>query len=654
VAAVEAGVAAVEAGHRRPVSTIRAADAGMLDTGSTIAGYRIEAVLGQGGMGVVYEATQQKLNRTVALKLLASHLSHDPAFRRRFEREGHVQARLDHPHIITVFEAGESEAGLFLAMQLVRGPTLKDLIVSRELDVGRALRIVTPIADAVDAAHAEGLIHRDIKPQNILVGGRDHAWLADFGLTKSSEQTAVTKSGQFVGTLDYISPEQITDQDATPRSDVYSLGGVLFESLVGSVPFAKKSEAAVIYAHLSLPPPRVTDHRPELPAALDEVIARAMAKEPGERYASATEMVRAAAQAFDPRFRAVLKAPAPIEAPEQVGVRQPENRVPTAERPRHEPSIPTAVIAKPRRLGRSVPALIAAGLAALGIGAFILAGSGSDADADGTVPASAGALSVRLPPDWRPLQGHVAIPGMTFRDSLSVGPGGDPARGMVAGTVEASGPKLLPRPFFEKAGTESPERVRLGELEALRYGPIEPARFGRTLTVYAIPTSRGAAALACFSRAPATAFLSQCERTASTARLEAGKAYPVRPTAEYAKRVSEVLAQVAGTRSLVGGELRRARTPPAQARAARRIATAYTRAGEAVRGIDAGPLAAARQEALARALTQTGAAYDDLAAAAQAERPDSYARARLAVKGAERRVRKAIRGLEDLGYKVAG
>src|SRR5256714_12757027 len=172
-----------------------------LEKGTTLAGYRIEGVLGQGGMGTVYEATQLSLNRTVAIKLLASNLSDDPAFRERFRREGLIQAAIEHPNIVTIYEAGETPDGLFLAMRLVRGPNLKDMIIPRELDAGRSLRILTPVADALDAAHEAGLIHRDIKPQNILVTGRDHAYPADFGLPRAPGAKSLTKTGQFVGTL---------------------------------------------------------------------------------------------------------------------------------------------------------------------------------------------------------------------------------------------------------------------------------------------------------------------------------------------------------------------------------------------------------------------------------------------------------------------
>jgi hypothetical protein len=282
-------------------------------------------------MGVVYEATQLSLNRTVALKLLAANLGDDPAFRERFRREGLLQAQIDHPNIVTVYEAGDTDDGLFLAMRLVRGPNLKDMIVSRELDAGRSLRILTPVADALDAAHAQGLIHRDIKPQNILVSGRDHAYLADFGLTKAPGEKSLTKTGQFVGTLDYISPEQIRGQPASKQSDIYALAAVLYECLSGVVPYPKDSEAAVLYAHMSEAPPSLTEARPDLPGGLDTVIRKAMSKNPEDRHGSASELMRDAEEAFSRKTRAAMSPPGPIETPEEVGIRASEVDVGTRE-----------------------------------------------------------------------------------------------------------------------------------------------------------------------------------------------------------------------------------------------------------------------------------------------------------------------------------
>ncbi len=265
---------------------------------TVVAGYRIDGTLGEGGMGTVYRATQLSLERVVALKLLTAELSADPGFRERFRREGLLQAALDHPHIVTVYEAGQADERLFLAMRMVEGPTLKELIVRRELDDRRALRLLTQVAEALDAAHVKELIHRDVKPQNVLVGAGDHAYLADFGLTKGSDDAAMTETGQFVGTIDYISPEQARGERATAASDVYALTAVLCECLTGRVPYVKATEERVLLAHLSEPPPRISELRADLPAAMDDVIARGMAKDPAERPASAGELMLMARRAL--------------------------------------------------------------------------------------------------------------------------------------------------------------------------------------------------------------------------------------------------------------------------------------------------------------------------------------------------------------------
>jgi serine/threonine-protein kinase len=264
-------------------------------------------------MSVVYRATQMSLNRVVALKVLAKDMSEEPGFSRRFEREGQVQAALQSEHTVTVYEAGASEHGLFLAMQLVEGPNLKHLIQDGGLTPRRSVRILSQIAKALDEAHAANLIHRDVKPQNVLIGSGDHAYLADFGLIKAPSDDPLTQTGQFIGTIDYVSPEQVQGEPATAASDTYALAGVLFECLTGQVPFAHPNDAATLFAHVTAPPPRVTELRPDLPDALDQVIATGMAKDPAVRP-SATELMRSAARAFASR-------PFEVFAPTQYSIR---------------------------------------------------------------------------------------------------------------------------------------------------------------------------------------------------------------------------------------------------------------------------------------------------------------------------------------------
>jgi serine/threonine protein kinase len=281
----------------------------LLEEGAIVSGYRVDGILGEGGMGAVYQATQLSLNRVVALKLLAPNLGDDPGFRARFEREGQVQAALDHDHIVPVYEAGQSEYGLFLAMRLIPGPTLKQLIIDGSLDPRRSVRLLAQVAHALDAAHRAGLIHRDIKPQNILIGERDHAYLADFGLIKAPDEARLTGTGQFIGTIDYVAPEQIQGEPATPASDIYALTGVLYECLTGEVPFPKPSEAATLHAHVMQPPPKVSERRPDLPPALDGVIAHGMAKDPWSRPSLAAELVQSASRALSSSAVGIAAAP---------------------------------------------------------------------------------------------------------------------------------------------------------------------------------------------------------------------------------------------------------------------------------------------------------------------------------------------------------
>ena len=254
------------------------------DSTATVGGYRIEQQIGRGGMGVVFLATHMALDKRVALKVIAEELAEDEGFRERFRREPKLAASIDHPNVIPVFDAGEDEDQLFVAMRYVDGSDLRTVIADEgRLKPERAARIVAQVAEALDAAHELGLVHRDVKPANVLIEnrrGEEHVYLTDFGLTKGGEgSAALTKTGQWVGTPDYVAPEQIHGGVLDRRTDIYSLGGVLYHTLAGHPPYGRETEVAKIYAHLSKPPPELPDDvdaSPELRA----VIRRAMAKEP--------------------------------------------------------------------------------------------------------------------------------------------------------------------------------------------------------------------------------------------------------------------------------------------------------------------------------------------------------------------------------------
>jgi ABC-type transport system substrate-binding protein len=271
--------------------------------GTQLGSYRIEALLGRGGMGVVYRATDLRLGRQVALKLLAPHVTQDQRFRARFLAESRLAASIDHAGIVPIYEAGEVDDHLYIAMRYVEGTDLASLLRAEGgLAPDRAVGLVAQLADALDAAHARGLVHRDVKPSNALIaveGTAEHVYLADFGLTKhTTTDSRLTATDQLVGTIDYVAPERIRAEQADGRADLYALGCVLFECLTGEVPFPRDSEAAAIYAHLEDEPPRASERRPGLPPALDDVISRALEKEPGDRWQSGAEFVGAARAAL--------------------------------------------------------------------------------------------------------------------------------------------------------------------------------------------------------------------------------------------------------------------------------------------------------------------------------------------------------------------
>jgi serine/threonine-protein kinase len=308
-----------------------------IPTGSLIAGCRIEGIVGRGGMGVVYRATQLSLERPVALKAIAPEYAGDVTFRERFKRESRIAASIEHPNVIPVYEAGEGEGVLYLIMRYVEGTDLRAVIdaASGGLEPERATTLVAQVASALAAAHRRDLIHRDVKPANVLIdagGEPEHAYLTDFGIARHSTATSgLTHTGAVIGTMDYLAPERIQDQGGDGRADVYALGCVLFEALTGARPYERDNDVAKMYAHLSAPVPSARELRPELPAELDAVAQRAMAKDPDDRYASAGEMAAALTDTLPSRPPTVpgpAAAPAVLPPTEPVSARAVEEPAP--------------------------------------------------------------------------------------------------------------------------------------------------------------------------------------------------------------------------------------------------------------------------------------------------------------------------------------
>jgi predicted Ser/Thr protein kinase len=396
--------------------------------GTVVAGYRVESLLGRGGMSVVYLAEHVRLGRKVALKVLSPALSHDERFRERFMRESQRAAEIDHPNVVSIYDAGEVDEGdahglLYIAMRYVEGCDLKAL-VKRDgaLSVGRTLFILEQAAAGLDAAHEHNLIHRDVKPGNILVSEpSDHVFLTDFGVVKHTGSRGLTETGLFVGTIDYAAPEQIEGLPLDSRTDVYALGCVLYECLTGKRPYDREAEVAVMHAHLVEDPPRVTDEKPDLPRGLDRVLAKAMAKSKEERFATCPEVIEAA--------RAVVLA------------RRPTGDVPVVVAPPagddSQPAVADAPVAEPPPAPATIKAAAPVAPASeAGVQTEPEPATGSPAAANSTVLAQPPAAPPPLiqapgePPAEPPQQPPAAPPGGTH-------PPGEPRRGRSPWVVPA-------------------------------------------------------------------------------------------------------------------------------------------------------------------------------------------------------------------------
>jgi hypothetical protein len=393
-----------------------------LAAGSEFAGHRIEDVVGRGGMGVVYRAIDLNLDREVAVKVIAPQLADDEDFRARFRREWRLAASMRHPHVVTIYRAGDEDGRMYVTMDFIPGTDLRAMIDNYgSLDPRHASGIIEQVAGALDAAHAAGLVHRDVKPANVLLsdrGGFADAYLTDFGLSKQlrSGTAELTKTGMFVGTVDYVAPEQLKGEPVDARADIYALGCVLYEALTGDIPFPRDSEPAKMWAHVSEPPPSARARRPALNPEMDEVLQRTMAKDPDDRFPSAGDFGRAAVAAAAGRTlpaaeRSVatgdaapdttvsappVAAPAPVAAPPPTRAAQPTPPA-AAYAPPPPPPAPPAPPARPGRahagggsrtpliVGGAVLGLLLLAVAVLAIaGAFGGGGGGGDKTATTT------------------------------------------------------------------------------------------------------------------------------------------------------------------------------------------------------------------------------------------------------------------------------
>ena len=343
-----------------------------LAAGDEFAGYRIESRLGRGGMGILFLAVEPGLERRVALKLIAPEAAADDVFARRFAEESRIAASIEHPNVVPIYAAGEEDGVPWIAMRYVPGSDLGRRITREgRLEPAQAVALIAQVGNGLDAIHAAGLVHRDVKPANVLLSGdpgAEHAYITDFGVARNvATQSGLTQTGRFVGTLDYVAPEQISGEPVDARVDVYALGCLLFKLLTGEVPFPREGEAARLYAHLNDPPPAPSLYEPSVSMALDDVVARAMSKSPDDRYPSAGDLGRAAQAALSGN---AVSVPERTVATGAAATR--EREVPTAKLPDEQRSSP-----RNRRL--LTGALLALVVAAIVV-ALIASGGGSDGE----------------------------------------------------------------------------------------------------------------------------------------------------------------------------------------------------------------------------------------------------------------------------------
>jgi hypothetical protein len=596
----------------------------VLPAGTTIGGYRVIRTIGAGGMGTVYEAAQVSLQRVVALKVLSQEPARDdPTFLERFERECRAQAELDHPHIVTVFDNGD-EPGPWLAMRLVRGRNLAEVFASERLDPEAALGLLAPIADALEAAHAIGLIHRDIKLENILVAEDGTPFLADFGLTTRLGDQSLTESGKFVGTPMYLAPERIKDELALPASDVYSLAVVLFRCLCGRFPFEQREQSPLFYAHLNALPPAPTAIDGSLPPQLDGVLARGLAKDPADRYSRPSELIADARACFEGR------------------------------------ALPSVPLASPgRRTWARAPrwqARLLAGAAAL----LFAVGLGAGALADGSPRQEerrirAGPLEVAAPDGWVRERGVLTrFPNLILANSVTLVPGeGNGREAVIVGISLARGASLLPFSLRSYWDEHQGHPIELNDLQALRYEGLGPQPKVEPWTVIVSPTSLGVATIACRADSRRADLHRTCLQLAASLELLEGGGYPLGPSPRLAALLREQMGSLNREVVRLGNRMVQTSRRGTQAVAAMEVADAYRRRARTLAAISVTPQSAAHLAGVVGGLRFVRDAYEELAEVFRSGNRQAFRRGISEISLTETILFNRLTYLNNIGYRVA-
>jgi hypothetical protein len=634
-----------------------AAPTTILRSGEILGGYRIDDVLGIGGMAVVYRAYQLSLNRPVALKVLSREVTHDDLFRERFRREAMHAATLEHPHIVPVYDTGESAGHLYIAMRLIEGGTLADRVHGTGLTPDGTLRILRPLAAALDAAHGLGLVHRDIKPENILLAPGEYPYLGDFGIAKGHETRGLTSSGGFIGTIHYASPEQIRAEPLSPASDIYSFTAMAFECLTGQVPYPKETDAGVMQAHLVEPPPKLDIEG--LPAAgqLQEVIVRGMAKTPEERFDSATALIDA--------VEAALVTLPPAERQQQAAFETEEEEVASpAAPPAHGATrlVPRRPEPAPRVAGEDDDPLAVlmrnwplAGVVALAIVLPLLALLRSPADGGGSRVSAGSLVKIAYGSPWRAQSETAApIPGLDIERPAALSTAG--AAGHTA--VVRAGRLLKPSPVAGglpggvgrtfASGAPPGETVRVGRIVGRRYdGTLTDSR---NLSVLVVATDRGDVAVACERPASGSPPQRLCDGILGSLQLAGARALAPGPDAELAQGLDAALGPLAGARSQAAlGDT----SLQGRSESLRLLAAASDSAAARIRELKPRPADRPAVRRAGAALAAEARALGTLADATFDRARAAYGTARGEVRSAQLRLRDALRELGRRGYRFA-
>ena len=615
-----------------PTATTASPGRSLPEPGAVVAGYRLEKLIAEGETGVVYEATKLSLDRNFAFKLVDSRLGADPGFRERFQREGRIQTTIEHPNIVAVFEVGESEYGLFVAMESVRGTSLKDL-VGKGLEVERTVRILGQVAGALDAVHRAGLIHGDMRTDRILVQAEneDHAYLTDFGVTEDRHRSGLTGGA----TADYMAPERIRGEGTSASTDIYGLGAVLYECLSGSVPFAGESPAAVANAHLTEPPPRLAERRTELPSEVDDVIGKAMAKDPAERYGTATEMVQALELALA-GGAAVETEPAAAE-------------------------VSPAPAARPRdRSRRRYAFWAAAGLAVLALAAagfFVGRGGSSTTNVSPPSTILAGGITFKVPAGWHRMTEPPAMPGVTFPGAVAIATRRETAK-LIAARTDGEWPTLLPASFQARVLSQSEladgrDVVLLGKRQAVRYQDVSLRGDPSRLTVFVLPDRGHVEMLSCVVPAGAHPKIGkQCEGIAAAVRLPKSPSYSLLPQATYARVVSGAVTRLNRARQAGRTGLATAGSASEQALAARRVEDAYGQEAALLEKQSTEPLVASVNRQIVVKMRSVRAAYERIASSALQDSGTAFDEAKQLVRLREGELKTLFLELRFAGISV--